>query len=84
MANMMLQKVVRRARSYSKRHHLTIEVQRVVKGRGKGLIDGVRQGESYWWTGSVVEVMAAYKNGIKIPHRKDKFLGIKNEKISEK
>jgi len=61
------EKHVRRARTYSARHHCQVRVEHVVKGRGKGRYETVVEGNNAcWWPSSVVEVIAVYYDGQEI------------------
>jgi hypothetical protein len=58
---------VQRARSFSSRHHCKVNVERVIKGRGKGRYYAAEEGcSSLWWHDSVVEIVAVYENGYKV------------------
>ena len=57
---------IRRARTYSKRHRCQVNVEHVIKGRGKGRYDTVEKGyPTCWWHGTVTEIVAVYKNGVR-------------------
>lgn len=58
-------KEMRRAKEGSKRWGGTWDVEEVVKGRGKGVIQANPRGENDWWSSSVVKVIATYDNGIR-------------------
>jgi hypothetical protein len=78
------EKHVRRARTYSARHHCQVRVEHVVKGRGKGRYETVVEGNNAcWWPSSVVEVIAVYYDGqeiqnhgkVVIPSRSNPMVG---------
>ena len=59
---------IRRARTYSKRHRCQVNVEHVIKGRGKGRYYAAEKGcPACWWHGTVTEVVAVYKDGVKKP-----------------
>ena len=60
---------VQRARTYSKRHNCQVNVEHVIKGRDKGRYYAAEKGydEGCWCAGTVVEVVAVYKNGVRKP-----------------
>ena len=73
-----LKKAVCRARSQSKRWHRVHEIHHCIKGRGKGNISAVEKGDwSHLWTGSVTEVLAVYKEGVRIYEKAGKRARLK-------